>query len=131
MIRMLRAGVRDSVHAEPVRKLPPVGGIDETLSWLRAEQSAAVVDMISASVKLLRYDGWLFPTKIAIAPNSILIVPVLTTNVSGLLPSIQGASTGAARSMHVPRAAERRAFLAPGAPAEFLLLPSCTPPVES
>ena len=65
-----------------------------------------MVDMISASVRLLRYGGRLFPTKSVVAPDSNLFVPVLTTSVLMLLPPLQGTSTGAARSMPGLRAAE-------------------------
>jgi hypothetical protein len=90
-----------------------------------------MVDMISASARLLRYDGRLFPTKRVVAPDSNLFVPVLTLSVSMLLPPLQGTSTGAARSMPGLRAAERRVLFAPGAPAEFLLLAGFTPTVGS
>ena len=65
-----------------------------------------MVDMISASVRFLRYGGRLFPTKSVVAPDSNLFVPVLTTSVLMLLPPLQGTSTGAARSMPGLRAAE-------------------------
>ena len=55
----------------------------------------------------------------------------LERSVSMLLPPLQGTSTGAARSMPGLRAAERRVLLAPGAPAEFLLLAGFTPTVGS
>ena len=99
VIRMLRTGDRDGDHAQHVRGSPPVGGIGETLPRLRARQRAAMVGMISASVRLLRYGGRLFPTKSVVAPDSNLFVPVLTTSVLMLLPPLQGTSTGAARSM--------------------------------
>ena len=90
-----------------------------------------MVDMISASVRLLRYGGRLFPTKSVVAPDSNLFVPVLTTSVFMLLPPLQGTSTGAARGMPGLCTDERRVFLAPGAPAEFLLLAGFTPAVGS